>query len=109
VAVVVQRFDIYLVTLNPTVGVEMQKTRLCVVISPDELNRRIGTVIIAPMTSQGRAYPTRVQCTFEGKQGEIVLDQLRAVDKRRLVKHLGTLDAATQRRVFETLAALFAP
>lgn len=106
---VVRRFDVYLVTLNPTVGIEMQKTRPCLVLSPDVLNRQIGTVIIAPMTTHARAYPTRVRCQFDGKQGEVALDQLRAVDRRRLVKHLGTLDLSTQRRVLETIAALFAP
>jgi mRNA interferase MazF len=108
-AVVVRRFAIYLVSLDPTVGSEMQKTRPAVVVSPDEMNKSIATVIIAPMTTRGRAYPTRVPCEFQGKHGEIALDQLRVVDKARLVRHLGMLDAAIQQLVLETLAAMFAP
>jgi mRNA interferase MazF len=106
---VVQRFSVYLVTLDPTAGAEMQKTRPCLVVSPDEVNRAISTVIVAPMTTRGRGYPTRVPCTFDEKHGEIALDQLRAVDKRRLVRQLGAIDPATQEAVLETLAALFAP
>ncbi|HOG94565.1 MAG TPA: type II toxin-antitoxin system PemK/MazF family toxin, partial [Opitutaceae bacterium] len=85
---VVQRFDVWLVTLDPTVGSEIRKTRPALVVSPDEMNAHISTVIIAPMTTKGRNYPTRVPCTFQGKTGEIVLDQLRTVDKTRLVKRL---------------------
>jgi mRNA interferase MazF len=108
-AVVVHRFDVYLVSLDPTVGSEMQKTRPALVVSPDEMNKSIATVIIAPMTTGGRAYPTRVPCQFQGKQGEIVLDQLRVVGKALLVKRLGVLDDATQQPVLEILAAMFAP
>jgi mRNA interferase MazF len=107
-AVVIRRFDVFLVALDPTVGSEIQKTRPCLVVSPDELNRHIATVIMAPMTTRGRPYPTRVRCRFAGKDGEVVLDQLRTVDKRRLVKHLGPLDDATQETVLAALAALFA-
>lgn len=106
---VIERFDVYLVALDPTVGHEIQKTRPCVVVSPDEMNRTIATVILAPMTTRGRSYPSRVACHFEGKEGQIVLDQLRAVDKRRLVKHLGRIAPATQQDVLRVLAALFAP
>ncbi len=84
---VVNRFDVFLVNLDPTVGSEIQKTRPCVVISPDEMNRYIATVIIAPMTRQGKAYPTRIFCRFQGKDGQIVLDQIRTIDKIRLVKN----------------------
>src|SRR5436309_2673647 len=84
--VVVERFDVFLVTLDPAEGVEIQKTRPCSVISPDEMNRHIGTVIIAPMTTRTRDYPSRVACSFEGKDGQVVLDQIRAVDKGRLVR-----------------------
>ena len=88
----VRRFDIYLVNLDPTVGREIQKTRPCLVVSPDEMNRHISTVIIAPMTTKGRPYPTRVPCKFGGKDGYIVLDQLRTVDKVRLAqKRLSTV------------------
>jgi mRNA interferase MazF len=105
---VVQRFDIYLANLDPTIGSEIQKTRPCLVISPDEMNAYIATVIVAPMTTRGRDYPTRVNCHFEGKDGQIVLDQIRTVDKTRLVKRLGCLDSKTQARVLAVLAEMFA-
>lgn len=108
-AMVVKRFDVFLINLDPTVGAEIQKTRPCLVVSPDEMNRHISTVIIAPMTTKGRAYPTRAPCKFQGKQGEIVLDQLRAVDKARLVKKLGRIDAKTQSDVLTVLGDMFAP
>lgn len=108
-AMVVKRFDLFLVNLDPTVGAELQKTRPCVVISPDEMNLHIATVMIAPLTTQGRAYPSRVACHFEGKNGQIVLDQLRTVDKTRLVKRLGRLKAADQAAVLHTLSEIFAP
>lgn len=104
---VIQRFEVYLVNLDPTVGGEIQKTRPCVVISPDESNRAIDTVIIAPLTTGSRNYPSRVACQFDGKSGHVVLDQIRAVSKRRLIKHLGTLDADTQESVLSTLAEMF--
>jgi mRNA interferase MazF len=88
---VVKRFEVYLVNLDPTVGAEMQKTRPCVVVSPDEMNRHIATVIVAPLTTQGKRCPTRIVCNFDGKTGLVVLDQLRTVDKVRLVKQLGRL------------------
>lgn len=104
---VVQRFDVWLVTLDPTVGSEIRKTRPALVVSPDEMNTHISTVIIAPMTTKGRNYPTRVPCTFQGKTGEVVLDQLRTVDKTRLVKRLGRLDAAASDAVLAVLAEMF--
>jgi len=107
--VVVRRFDVFLVNLDPTVGSEIRKTRPCVVISPDEMNRWIRTVIIAPMTTKKRDYPTRVVSRFQGKDGQIVLDQIRTVDKTRLVKKLGRLDEAEQRAVLDTLAEMFVP
>jgi mRNA interferase MazF len=105
----VGRFDVYLVALDPTVGSEIQKTRPCLVVSPDEMNRHIATVIVAPMTTQGRPYPSRILCQFERKEGQIVLDQLRTVDKTRLVKFLGRIDADTQGAVLDTLSRMFAP
>ena len=105
---VVKRFEVYLVNLDPTVGSEIKKTRPCLIISPDEMNRHISTVIIAPMTTKGRNYPTRVSCKFQGKGGQVVLDQLRTVDKRRLVKKLGRIDKKTQQSVLLMLAELFA-
>lgn len=105
---VVKRFEVYLVNLDPTVGSEIQKTRPCLVISPDVMNRYIATVIVAPMTTKGRPYPTRVECYFQGKDGQIVLDQIRTVDKARLVRRLGSLDPQTQSEVLAVLAELFA-
>jgi mRNA interferase MazF len=105
---VVKRLEVYLVNLDPTVGSEIRKTRPCVVVSPDEMNRHIRTVIVAPMTTKGRPYPTRVSCEFEGKKGQVVLDQLRTVDKRRLAKRLGYLDEATGREVLSVLTEMFA-
>jgi mRNA interferase MazF len=107
-AVVVKRFDVYLVNLDPTVGSEIQKTRPCLVISPDEMNRNIRTVIIAPMTSSGNNYPTRVSCTFRKKKGQIVLDQIRTIDKKRLIKKLGTIDSKAQLDTISILQRLFA-
>lgn len=106
---VVSRFDVFLANLDPTVGSEIQKTRPCLVISPDEMNRVIRTVIVAPMTTRARQYPTRVACTFDGKQGQIVLDQIRTLDKARLIKRLGRVDAQTRKAVLDALAELFAP
>lgn len=105
---VVKRFEVYWVNLDPTIGHEIKKTRPCLIISPDEMNRHIATVIIAPLTTKGRNYPTRVTCKFEDKDGQVVLDQLRTVDKKRLVKKLGRIDKKTQRAVLSTLAEMFA-
>jgi len=105
---VAKRFEVYLVNLDPTVGREIKKTRPCLVISPNEMNTHIGTVIVAPMTTQGRSYPTRVSCKFQGKDGQVVLDQIRTVDKTRLVKKLGTINVATQKDVLAVLAEMFA-
>ena len=107
-AMVVNRFDIYLINLDPTVGSEIQKTRPCVIISPDEMNRHIHTVIVAPMTTAGIDYPTRITCEFKEKKGHIVLDQIRTIDKKRLIKKLGTLDSDIQLKVISVLQRLFA-
>jgi mRNA interferase MazF len=106
--VVVNRFDVFLVNLNPTIGREIKKTRPCVIISPNEMNHYISTVIVAPMTTKGRSYPTRVVCTFQGKIGQIVLDQIRTVDKTRLVKYQGQISQDVQKKVLRQLAELFA-
>jgi mRNA interferase MazF len=106
---VVKRFDIFLINLDPTIGSEIRKARPCLIISPDEMNNFIATVIIAPMTTKGRDYPTRVPCTFKRKSGQIVLDQIRTVDKIRLIKKLGSIDVDSQEKVFSTLAEMFAP
>jgi mRNA interferase MazF len=105
---VVKRFDVYLVNLDPTVGSEIKKTRPCLVISPDEMNRWIRTVIVAPMTTKGQSYPTRVPCEFRRKEGQIVLDQIRTVDKARFVRKLGRISKSTQREVLVILAEMFA-
>jgi mRNA interferase MazF len=108
-ALVVHRFEVYLVRLDPTEGHEIRKTRPCLIVSPDEMNRHIDTVIVAPMTTKGRPYPTRIPVRFRRKVGQIVLDQLRTVDKARLVKRLGSIDPATANRTLTLLAELFAP
>jgi mRNA interferase MazF len=105
---VVKRFDVYLVNLDPTTGSEIQKTRPCLIISPNEMNNSIATVIIAPMTTKGRDYPSRVNCSFEGKDGQVVLDQIRTVDKRRLLKKLDAIGKETQTQVTSVLLELFA-
>jgi mRNA interferase MazF len=107
-AMVVNRFDVYLVNLDPSVGSEIKKTRPCLIISPDEMNRNIRTVIVAPMTSAGKEYPTRVSCTFRKKRGQIVLDQIRTLDKIRLIKKLGTIDSKAQLDVISILQRMFA-
>ncbi len=104
---VVKRFDVYLVDLDPTVGSEIRKPRPCAIISPNEMNRPLRTVIIAPLTTAQRAYPSRIDCTFQTKKRQIVLDQIRTVDKSRLVRRLGTLGDATQRKVSERLVEMF--
>ncbi len=106
---VVNRFDVYLVNLDPTLGSEIRKTRPCVVISPDDMNHWIATVIVAPMTTAERPYPTRVPMQFAGKAGQIVLDQLRTVDKTRLVRRLGRIARSAQEATLRVLAEMFAP
>jgi mRNA interferase MazF len=103
-----RRFDVFLVSLDPTVGSEIRKTRPCVIVSPDESNAVLNTVVIAPMTTTLRTYPTRVRLRFRGKNGEIAIDQMRAVDQRRLVQRLGTISAETQKRLTATLLEFFA-
>jgi mRNA interferase MazF len=107
-AMVVNRFDVFLVGLDPTVGSEIQKTRPCSVVSPDEMNENIRTVIVAPMTLAIKEYPTRVSCRFRKKTGQIVLDQIRTIDKSRLIKRLGTIDSKAQLDVVSVLQRMFA-
>jgi mRNA interferase MazF len=104
----IKRFQVYLVNLDPTIGHEIKKTRPCLIISPNEMNRHIGTVIVAPMTTKGRKYPTRIQCSFQDKKGQVVLDQIRTVDKKRLVKKLGSINTKAQNSVLNILRELFA-
>ncbi|MBU1569564.1 MAG: type II toxin-antitoxin system PemK/MazF family toxin [Proteobacteria bacterium] len=107
-AMVMNRFDVYLINLDSAVGSEIQKMRPCLIISPDEMNRHIRTVIVAPMTTAGKDYPTRIACRFMKKKGHIVLDQIRTIDKTRLIKNIGTIDSETQLKVISTLQQLFA-
>ena len=104
----VKRFDVYLLSLDPTKGREIKKTRPCVVISPDEMNRYISTVIVAPMTSKGNNYPTRISCQFQGVQGQVILDQIRTIDKTRILKKLGSLSHVTQSKILDSLSEMFA-
>lgn len=104
----VRRFDVHLVDLDPTRGGEIRKTRPCVVVSPDEMNRHIRTAIVAPMTTVRRDYPTRVDVTFQRRRGHVALDQIRAVDKSRLVRRLGRLPERRGREIASTLQAMFA-
>jgi len=108
-AVEVRRFDVFLVNLDPTAGTEIRKTRPCVVVSPDEMNQFLRTVIVAPMTTAGRPYPTRVPCRFRRKAGQVVLDQIRTIDRNRLVRKLGSLTERTGDKILDLLAEMFAP
>lgn len=106
-AMVINRFDVWLVALDPTRGREIAKTRPCLVISPDSVNRALNTVMVAPLTSTRKPYPTRVDCRFDERDGQIALDQARSVDKGRLTRRIGQLEDSVCRRVCETLIALF--
>jgi mRNA interferase MazF len=105
----INRFEVYLVNLDPTIGSEVRKTRPCLVVSPDEINHTIRTVIIAPMTTKGQPYPTRVPCRFKGKDGRVVLDQIRTVDRSRLITKLGRTSARTATAVLDVLREMFEP
>ena len=102
------RGEVHLVGLDPTVGSEIKKTRPCVIVSPDELNQHLRTLIVAPMTTGGQAYPWRVACRFQNRSGFVALDQLRTVDSERLVKRLGQLSSGSTTKVFEALQEMFA-
>lgn len=108
-AKLVRRGEVFLVDLDPMRGSEIQKTRPCVVVSPDELNAHLRTVIVAPMTTGGQPYPFRVPCRFANKSGQVVADQLRTVDRDRLVRHLGHLSSQTFSRVLAVLQEMFEP
>ena len=103
------RFDVFLVDLEPTRGHEIRKRRPCLVISPDEINHRMATIIIAPMTTGRRAYPWRVACRFKGKIGHIMLEQIRGIDRGRCMRRLGRLDTKTAATVLGVLGQMFAP
>lgn len=104
---VVRRGDVFLVSLNPARGGEIQKTRPCVVVSPDELNAYLRTFIVAPLTTGGHPYPFRVPCRFEGRAGYVVIDQIRTVDRERLVRRLGKLSPSTVGRILTVLQEMF--
>ncbi len=104
---VIQRFDVWLVQLDPARGSEIKKTRPCVVISPNEMSP-LKTAIMAPMTSKGFSYPSRISCTFQGKKGLVLLDQMRAVDKTRLIQKLGVISKNAQLKISDCLQELFA-
>jgi mRNA interferase MazF len=104
----VKRFEVYLITLDRTRGSEIRKTRPCLVISPDEMNRHLSTVIVAPMTTTRRGYPTRIEIVFADKKGDIALDQLRTVDRTRLVRKLGQIEETLAQEVANRLVEMFA-
>jgi mRNA interferase MazF len=104
---VVRRTEVWLVNLDPIVGSEIGKSRPCVIVSPDEANKYLNTVTAAPLTSTIKSYPTRVKCVFDQRQGQIAIDQIRAIDKNRLIRRLGILDDPTIDRLFETIEAYF--
>jgi mRNA interferase MazF len=104
-----RRGDVFLISLDPTIGREIKKTRPCVIVSPDELNEHLSTFLVAPLTTGGFRYPFRIACTFQKKSGHIVLDQVRTIDRRRLVKRLGRVAPATLEKALETLQEMFAP
>ena len=106
---VINRFEVYLVNLDPTVGSEIRKRRPCLIVSPDEMNHCIRTALVAPMTTKGQTYPTRVVCRFQGKEGQVVLDQIRTVDRSRLIRKLGRIDPKVAEKVLEVLQEMFAP
>ena len=105
----VKRGDVYLVDLSPSRGREIRKTRPCIVVSPDELNAHLQTYIVAPLTTGGHRYPFRVPCRFGGKAGHVILDQIRTVDRERLVRRRGKLTATTLQKVLGVLQQMFAP
>jgi mRNA interferase MazF len=105
----VRRGDVFLVSLDPARGGEIQKTRPCVVVSPDELNSYLRTFIMAPLTTGGHPYPFRVSCRFEGRSGYVVIDQIRSVDRERLVRRLGKLSPSTLGRILAILQEMFTP
>jgi mRNA interferase MazF len=104
-----RRGEVFFVALDPTRGSEIRKTRPCVVVSPDELNAYLRTVIVAPLTTGGQKYPFRVPCRFASRNGDVVIDQLRTVDRERLVRHLGRLSPAVFSQVLAALQEMFAP
>jgi mRNA interferase MazF len=104
---VINRFEVWLVRLDPVIGREIKKSRLCVIVSPDDMNKYLETVIIAPMTSRIKGYPSRVKCKFKGKTGEVALDQIRTADKSRLIRKIGMVNENIQNSMIECLQEIF--
>ncbi len=104
---VVLKNEVWMTTLEPTLGSEINKTRPCIIVSPDVSNKHKKSVVIIPLTSTLKDFPSRVNCTFQNKQGQIVIDQIRTVDKIRLVKKLGNIDEATSKKVYEMIKIYF--
>ena len=104
----IRRGDVFLVSLNPTRGGEIRKTRPCLIISPDELNAHLQTFIVAPMTSGGHTYPFRVPCRFQSRSGHVVLDQIRTMDRSRLIQRLGRLSSVAVHKSLQVLQEMFA-
>lgn len=104
---VIKRFEVYFVELDPAIGSEINKVRPCVIISPDDANRALNTVVVAPMTSTLRNYPSRVNCFVDGKNGQVALDQQRAIDKQRLKSKMAVLDKATSKNIINVLIEMF--
>jgi mRNA interferase MazF len=103
----VKRFEVWLVNLDPTIGSEVKKTRPCMVVSPNVTNKYLKTVTIVPLTSTMKDYPTRVNCVFNDKNGQLVIDQIRSIDKRRLLKRLGTMDETTCQKASDAIVEMF--
>ncbi len=103
----IRRGEVHLVSLDPSMGREIRKTRPCVVLSPDDLNARLGTLIVAPLTTGAHPYAFRVACRFSGRDGHVVLDQLRTIDRARLVRRLGALSGTALDRSLEILREMF--
>ncbi len=102
------RYEVYLVNLDPTIGSEIKKTRPCVIISPNEMNENISTIIVAPLTSTQRNYPKRINCHVQDKEGQIVLDQIRTIDKKRLIKKIDTINRRTRLKLHKVINEMFA-
>ena len=107
VDVVIRRFDVVLAELDPAIGSEVRKNRPCLVVSPDEMNKNLRTLIIVPLTTGGISYPSRIPCKFRGKSGQVMLDQIRTIDKSRVIRRLGAMSESTSRIVMNRLTEMF--
>ena len=105
--VIAKRFEIWHVGLNPTKGSEINKIRPCLIVSPDEANKYLNTVVIVPLTSTIKSYPSRLDCVFKSKQGQLAIDQIRSIDKSRLIEKMGKMDEKTNQMVCELISEMF--